>query len=358
MFKSLRVPEQLFELTMWVVTLVFAGFLIGLGNKVVGDLPGVDQHSAIETYIPRVALDSVRARRSTLAETRRALNLQRETSQVRLTAAENASRNAGEAFQAWIATRTATTDPQQDPEVLRRTRDVEQLKRAERDVQAETERLDAALLTAVQSTDSLDLAESALNAAARPPYEREMFRKELMVFIIRLLMTAPLLVIAGWLVARHRKSEYWPLGRGFVLFALFAFFVELVPYLPSYGGYVRYGVGVVATAIAGLYVIRAMRRFVAKRHLAEQQTVAERRRTMGYEEAVKKMNAGVCPGCERAIAGGLQSPSNFCVHCGLNLFDNCPACSTRKNAFFQYCPSCGVQTSARDTSTTASTTAV
>lgn len=354
MFKSLRVPERLFEITMWVVSLVFAGFLTGLGAKVVGDLPGVDQTASIESHIPPAALAAIRTRRTGLAETQRTLNTERETAQGRLTAAENASRNAQESFQTWIATRTATTDPQQDPEVLRRTREVDQLKRAERDIQSETERIDASLLAASQSLDSLSRAEEGLNEAARPAFEREQFRKELTVFLIRLLITGPLLIIAAWLVAKHRKSEYWPLGRGFVLFALFAFFVELVPYLPSYGGYIRYGVGVIGTAIAGLYVIRAMRRYVAKRQIAEQQSATERRKTMGYEDAVKKMNAGVCPGCERAIAGGTQSPSNFCVHCGLNLYDNCAACSTRKNAFYQYCPTCGVPTAAREgVSTTA-----
>jgi len=110
---------------------------------------------------------------------------------------------------------------------------------------------------------------------------------------------------------------------------------------------VRYGVGVIGTFIAGVFVIRAMRRYLAKRQLAEQQSAAERQRTLGYEEAVRKMNAGLCPGCERAIAGGLQSPSNFCVHCGLHLFDTCPACTTRKNAFYQYCPTCGITTEAK-----------
>ncbi|MEP6765605.1 MAG: zinc ribbon domain-containing protein [Gemmatimonadaceae bacterium] len=347
MFKSLRVPDRLFQIVMWAVSLVFAGFLIALGSEVIGKLPGVDQSVVQDSFIPRASLAQLRAGRNANENERSQRVAQRERAQIGLDSARNKYQSARETFDAWITTRTATTDPAQDPEVIKRRNGLEQLKNSERTAQADVEQLDAKLLLISQAHDSLGNVETRLNEDALPAFEAEKHSREWSVFLIRLLMTAPLLVIAGWLVAKQRKSEYWPLSRGFVLFALFAFFFELVPYLPSYGGYVRDGVGVVLTVIAGLYVIREMRKYVAKRQLVERQSEPERRRTLGYEESIKRMNAGVCPGCERAIAGGLQSPSNFCVHCGLNLFDNCAACNTRKNAFYQYCPTCGVTTAAR-----------
>ena len=351
MFRTLRVPEKLFALAMWAVSVTFAGFLIGLGGKIVGELPGIDQHLSLSEFVDPLKRVPLLSARDSLVKLQRTVQDNRERALQSHAVARNAYSSQRETFDTWIATRTATTDPSQDLEVVSRTRLLDSLKRSERDAESVVEQLDERLLAIAQTIESNREREIDLELSARGQFERARFAQELRIFGVRLALTLPLLLLAGWLVTRKRRSEYWPLWRGFVLFAVFAFFVELVPYLPSYGGYVRYGVGILASAVAGVYVIRAMRRYLAQRQRVELQSEGERRRALPYEEALRRIGAGVCPGCERAIAGGPATPSNFCVHCGLRLYDSCDSCHTRKNAFYPYCPTCGVTAADPDTAT-------
>lgn len=342
MFKFLRVPEKLFALVMWLVSLAFAAFLVGLGGKVVADLPRLGERLSIDDYVtPREALPALRAELRALEPRQRDTTARQQQARLAMDSARNAYNSARASHQNWLATRTATTDPAQDPEVIRRTRELDELKARERQAQAALENIEREQLDLSQRGDALRVREADLLRDAQSAFQRAQFWQELRVFGARLAITLPLLLVAGWLWARKRGSDYWPLARGFVLFAVFTFFFELVPYLPSYGGYVRYAVGVIATAIVGHYVIKAMRRYLAQRQAAAQQSESQRRQSLAADAALKKLTANVCPACERPVMTTDKAAANFCVHCGLKLFDECASCKTRKNAFFHYCPSCG-----------------
>ena len=55
MSKGLRLSEKWFRRGLWLVALVFAGFLIGLGGAVVGDLPRVEAPLQLDDYLDRDA---------------------------------------------------------------------------------------------------------------------------------------------------------------------------------------------------------------------------------------------------------------------------------------------------------------
>ncbi|MDE2457488.1 MAG: serine endopeptidase, partial [Burkholderiales bacterium] len=229
MFKFLRVPERLFAFVMWGVSFVFAGFLVGLGDKVVADLPHIQAAVGIEQFADPAALQHWRDVLAT--ERSKQVQIDERLARARLdaTAAGNAYRSGYTAFQNWIAARTATTDPRQDPEVIRRTHDLDASQAAVRETQAKVEGTERESLLAHQAVAEAERAQAQLLANAQMAYDGALHRQELRVFASRLALTLPLLLVGGWMVAKKRRSDYWPLMRGFVLFAVFAFFVELVP---------------------------------------------------------------------------------------------------------------------------------
>ena len=340
MSKALRLSEKWFRRGLWLVALVFASFLIGLGGTLVGDLPRVERTLQLDDFIDLSAAEPLRASIQEAERKDQEATRAREQAELALVAAQQTSRAARETFGNWLATRRATAQPDQDTELIARTKSLDALKVREDEAQ---KAVGAQRQIALDARQSRQRAQQTLNVLEQDAYAKldaENRRVELRVFGYRLALTLPLLLIAGWLFAKKRKSTYWPFVWGFIYFALFAFFVELVPYLPSYGGYVRYVVGIVVTVLVGRYAIIALNRYLARQKLAEEQPDAVRRNELSYDTALARLAKSVCPGCERPV--DLKNTEiDFCPHCGISLFDHCGACDARKSAFAKFCHACG-----------------
>jgi predicted RNA-binding Zn-ribbon protein involved in translation (DUF1610 family) len=340
MNKGLRLTETWMRRALWLVAFVFAGFLIGLGNQVIDNLAYLGPVLPEDAFVDPVKAAPLREAYAQAGKTREAAGDALAQAEHKHEVAEAKTRSARQAFDNWIATRQTTARPDQDGELIARTRELDKLVAAEHGALEAVQGQQQILLDAKQAESRADDAYEALLVPSRKLVHEQMEREARKVFLLRIGVTLPLLACAGWLFKHKRNGTYWPFTWGFIFFALFAFFVELVPYLPSYGGYVRYGVGIVLTAIIGRYAIRWLHAWLERQKAAEALPEQERRTTMRYDLAMERVGKCLCPSCER--------PTNFkdktlahCPHCGIGLFDRCVACRTRKNAFARFCFSCG-----------------
>lgn len=340
MSPSLRWSEKWFRRGLWLVAIVFAGFLVGLGGAVVGDLPRVEGQLLQEDFVDPARAEPLR---QSVADGRATLRQAQDTldqARLQLQAAHAATRSARESFSDWVATRRATEQPSQDSALIARTRALEALQAEERTAQQAVQAQQQRVLDAQQAIDGAQRQLETVTDAADEQWGRALRAAELRVFLYRLAITLPLLAAAGWLFVRKRHGTYWPFAWGFIFFAGFTFFVELVPYLPSYGGYVRSGVGIVLTVLIGRYAIAALNRYLSRQQQAEQMSDAQRRHALGYDTAQARLAKEVCPGCERSV-NFKDASIDFCPHCGIGLFNRCTPCGARKSTFARYCQACG-----------------
>jgi predicted RNA-binding Zn-ribbon protein involved in translation (DUF1610 family) len=345
MNKGLRLTEAWMRRALWLVAFVFAWFLIGLGSKVIANLAYLGPVPTEDAFVDPVKAAPLKAAMAQAGQTREAAGDALEQAQHKHEVAEANTRSARQAFDNWVATRQTTARPDQDSELITRTRELDKLVAAEHAALEAIQAQQQVLLDAKQAENRARDAYDALLEPSRKLVMEQTQREVRKVVLLRIAVTVPLLVCAGWLFRHKRNGTYWPFTWGFIFFALFAFFVELVPYLPSYGGYVRYGVGIVLTVVVGRYAVRWLQIWLERQKAAEALPEQERRTTMRYDLALERMGKSLCPSCER--------PTNFkdktlahCPHCGIGLFDRCQACRTRKNAFARFCFSCGTPANA------------
>jgi predicted RNA-binding Zn-ribbon protein involved in translation (DUF1610 family) len=344
--KAFLEPERLFRFLLWCVAFLFAWFLIGFGGLVIEDLPKTETTITLKDF-ETPAMKQIRteeeANRKLLVEQmdHRQVLAQSLQKAISIYNAEHSN------FENWLSTRTATESTAQNPALIMRSKQLEQLKTAEQSIQNKIQTIDSKAVLLNQSLSQQNEAYNKLQVNSIKLYEKALFVQELYVFMIRLLFILPLLFVAVWLFVRQRKSKYWPFVWGFIFFALFSFFIELVPYLPSYGGYVHYLVGLILVYFSGFYGIRWMQQYLARRKLEEEASETSRRQKLDPSLAIKKITAELCPSCSRHTPISEELLMNYCMHCGLTLFKNCPNCAVRHNAFYTFCPSCGV--SARET---------
>lgn len=334
---------------MWLLSIVIAGLLIQLGGLIMSDVPTAGKRISQGDFVDNVKLEAIDARIDTLEATLLVNKNDIEDARVRLKSRSLDYNTQLINFRSWIATRTATEADDQNSEVIKRSHEIEALKLEERKAERDIERLEQKGVEPRRTLAALRQDRRQVIDAARPIYEKARKFEVLKVFMLRLALTLPLLLISAWMIAKKRSSHYWPIYRSFILFSLFAFFVELVPYLPSYGGYVRYIVGIAMALLFAHFSIKAMMRYQSNKKTEEQKPETEKRKLIEYETAVKKISDGVCPSCDRrfvtkAVRKSEKPPMadvDYCVHCGFCLFSKCTNCGTRENSFYNFCGTCG-----------------
>lgn len=340
MSKSVRLSEKWFSRILWLVAFMFTWFLLGLGSQIVKNMPKLGAAITEEQFITGPRYAELKVLTVTNESHVKELNDQRALASIKLQETSNAYKSARDAYQNWLASRSVTKRSEQDPEVIKRVHELDKLKHDERTAQSKVEELNKALVLASQEKSSLQSEMQSMRASVESKFLEARRKNELNIFLYRLAFTLPLLVLAGWLFKTRRKSTYWPFVMGFTIFAVITFFVELVPYMPNYGGFVRSIVGILITVVSGRYAVQALQRYREQQAIAEKEPDEKRRSELSYDVALARLAKNVCPGCERPVDLGNEQ-LDYCHHCGIALHNKCIKCNHRKSAFSKFCMRCG-----------------
>lgn len=345
--------EKTIRYVYYFISGIFCLFLILLSNRILDDLGSSVRYPVVTDFENKPLIDSITLIRDSLyrhVETYNARALQLDKASA--LASENYE-GAKKSFENWLQARKVLGEPSKDREVVAKTEDLDRYYKIQQEWNRERAKLQDTTGVFQAQISTQDQYINVEQERANHLFTLAEQRYELHVFLIRLLFIFPILFLGIFFYVRYRAHKYWPLFFGFTLFAIYAFFVGLVPYLPYYGGYVRYTVGVLLSAAGGYYAINNIRSYLEARKNELQKSREERSNKVESDTVFKAYDQHLCPSCGKdfiykdwAISKDGATPgttvSNYCRQCGFELYKSCSNCGHRHFAHLPYCSNCGI----------------
>ncbi len=347
--------ERTTSVINFIISFLFGVFLILLTSKIISDIdnwtvaPVVDDYKSKEVYEPaNKQIEALRVKIDTFSLQRNKQYQSLEVAKTKYTTEKNS-------FDSWVEARKSIGSTQEDLQVRNRAVQLDIVLGGVTQLEAELRKTD----NSIDSLNTLVNQQQDLIVA----YDQQAYEKyyaayrsyTIKIFFIRLAIISPILLVGIFFFLRFRKHKYWPLHRGFIFFSLYLFFIEIIPYLPSFGGYIRYTVGILLTVFGGIYAINNIRSFIERKKEELKISSIERAKVLNIDVAEKALDKCQCPSCGKGfIANTSENPENkksgvlskqitfFCRFCGLELFKHCKKCSTVNFAHLPFCSGCGV----------------
>lgn len=347
--------ERTSRIVSYSISSLLCLFLILLSNNIIDDLADTTTMPSFENFEDRSVLNNLDRDNENQNFELENLNSKRETIEKTITTARENYANEKQSFDNWLQTRKTLGSPDKDQEVIDRANKLDEYLKVEHDWRAQLNEVQIRIEAITKKQQEIYSSIDHERNEAGIKFEKELKRYELKVFLIRLLFVAPVLALGIFFFVRYRKHKFWPLYFGFSLFSVYAFFFGLVPYLPSYGGYVRYSVGIALSAGLGYYAIKRIRLYIEQKQEELKTSTQERALKVHSATAEKALENHFCPSCGKDFilkkwefpltksteAEAYKLVTSFCRHCGLELFKNCGNCGNHNFAHLPFCSSCG-----------------
>lgn len=351
--------ERTSQIIYYSISIILCLFLILLSSKIIGDLDSTTKSPEPENFENKSTLATLNKDSEKYAADLENLYSKKETIDKTIAAAKEIFANEKQSFDNWLQTRKTLGSPDKDQEVIDRAKKLDDFYAVEQGWRTQLNTLQNQIDETEKKAQGIQESINKEKALAYKKYEKEQKQYELKVFLIRLVFVTPILILGIFFFVRYRQHKFWPLFFGFTLFSLYAFFFGLVPYLPSYGGYVRYSVGVILSAGIGYYAIKHIRQFIEQKQAELKVPTQERAKKVQAEVAEKALDKHFCPSCGKDFLlrkwdfpitkiteiDAYKYVTPFCRHCGLVLFKDCRNCGTKNFAHLPFCSSCGTKVS-------------